>query len=163
MNGVVCSEDPRHPACVAAWPECIDGEYHPNCCRFPKSCSCTPVGPAANGPAVADDIAPRAPWHCKQIPNGDQPIVVCERESLAAEIERLRNDLQFERDANNTMSALFPTISAERETMRALADQLAEAVQGLRQAAIIGVYRPSKELAASYRALTAYEEARREQ
>ena len=29
-------------------------------------------------------------WHCKQIPNGQQPIVVCERETLTAEIERLR-------------------------------------------------------------------------
>lgn len=31
-----------------------------------------------------------ADWHCKQIPNGQQPIVVCERETLTAEIERLR-------------------------------------------------------------------------
>lgn len=29
-------------------------------------------------------------WHCRQIPNGDEPIVVCEREDLLAEIERLR-------------------------------------------------------------------------
>ena len=27
-------------------------------------------------------------WHCKQIPNGSNPLVVCERESLQAEIER---------------------------------------------------------------------------
>lgn len=33
---------------------------------------------------MADD------WHCKQIPNGSNPLVVCERESLEAEIERLR-------------------------------------------------------------------------
>lgn len=33
-------EPPRIPFCVAAWPECEDGEYNPKCCRFPKSCSC---------------------------------------------------------------------------------------------------------------------------
>lgn len=27
--------------CVRAWPECFPGEYNPQCCRFPKSCSCT--------------------------------------------------------------------------------------------------------------------------
>lgn len=31
-----------------------------------------------------------ADWHCKQIPNGANPLVVCEREALQAEIERLR-------------------------------------------------------------------------
>lgn len=29
-------------------------------------------------------------WHCKQIPNGVNPLVVCERETLQAEIELLR-------------------------------------------------------------------------
>lgn len=23
------------------WPECEEGAYHHDCCRFPKSCSCT--------------------------------------------------------------------------------------------------------------------------
>lgn len=32
---------PRLKSCVAEWPECAEGEYHPSCCRFPKSCSCT--------------------------------------------------------------------------------------------------------------------------
>jgi hypothetical protein len=31
-----------------------------------------------------------ADWHCKQIPNGSNPLVVCEREALQAEVERLR-------------------------------------------------------------------------
>lgn len=31
----------RLRACVEAWPECIEGDYNPACCRFPKSCSCT--------------------------------------------------------------------------------------------------------------------------
>lgn len=31
----------RDPECVKNWPECVDGDYHPNCCRFPKSCSCS--------------------------------------------------------------------------------------------------------------------------
>ena len=32
--------DNRNPECVANWPECENGKYHPKCCRFPKSCSC---------------------------------------------------------------------------------------------------------------------------
>ena len=31
-----------------------------------------------------------ADWHCKQIPNKQQPIVVCERDALTVEIGRLR-------------------------------------------------------------------------
>jgi hypothetical protein len=48
----------------------------------------------------------------------------------------------------------------EIERLRALADQLADAVQGLRQAAIIGVYRPSEQLAAAHSALAAHAAAR---
>jgi hypothetical protein len=33
-------KDNRRPECVANWPECENGKYHPKCCRFPKSCSC---------------------------------------------------------------------------------------------------------------------------
>ena len=29
-------------------------------------------------------------WHCKQIPNGDNPLVVCERETLMRELEAER-------------------------------------------------------------------------
>lgn len=25
--------------CLDNWPEAISGDYHPSCCRFPKSCS----------------------------------------------------------------------------------------------------------------------------
>lgn len=32
--------DNRDPGCVLNWPDCIDGDYNPACCRFPKSCSC---------------------------------------------------------------------------------------------------------------------------
>ena len=31
----------RLRACVERWPGCVEGEYNPACCRFPKSCSCT--------------------------------------------------------------------------------------------------------------------------
>lgn len=34
--------DRRDPECVKRWPDCVDGEYNPSCCRFPKSCSCGP-------------------------------------------------------------------------------------------------------------------------
>lgn len=47
-------------------------------------------------------------WHCKQLPNGDNPIIVCEREQLMAEIEQLRSAVA-DRDA---------TIEALREDYR---------------------------------------------
>lgn len=37
----------RDPRCVARWPECESGDYHPDCCRFPKSCSCLNWSPPA--------------------------------------------------------------------------------------------------------------------
>jgi hypothetical protein len=36
----------RFLSCVEAWPECVDGEYNPACCRFPKPCSCAPSDPS---------------------------------------------------------------------------------------------------------------------
>jgi len=35
----------RLRACVEAWPECAEGLFDPNCCRFPKSCSCDVYDP----------------------------------------------------------------------------------------------------------------------
>lgn len=32
-------KDTRNPECIERWPECRSGEYNPECCRFPKSCS----------------------------------------------------------------------------------------------------------------------------
>lgn len=29
----------RLKSCIAKWPDCERGHYHPKCCRFPKSCS----------------------------------------------------------------------------------------------------------------------------
>lgn len=29
----------RLKSCLAKWPFAESGHYHPNCCRFPKSCS----------------------------------------------------------------------------------------------------------------------------
>lgn len=47
INPVLISEiiseakpDGRNPTCVERWPECENGEYHPSCCKYPKSCSC---------------------------------------------------------------------------------------------------------------------------
>jgi hypothetical protein len=48
------------------------------------------------------------------------------------EITRLRNDLQFERDANNIMSALITTISVEGAAERAQADQMARALAAVK-------------------------------
>lgn len=65
-------------------------------------------------------------------------------------------------DANaQAMRDEIVRLRAEVDAERELADQLAEAVTGLHHAAIIGVYRPTEELAASTAALAAYEEARR--
>lgn len=36
----------RLRSCVEAWPECHEGGYDPQCCRFPKSCSCDVYDPA---------------------------------------------------------------------------------------------------------------------
>lgn len=33
------------------------------------------------------------PWHCAQIPNQNEPIVVCQRETLLARIAKLQGDL----------------------------------------------------------------------
>lgn len=43
MSGYLHQPQPRRRlrACVEAWPDCSTGDYHPSCCRFPKSCSCT--------------------------------------------------------------------------------------------------------------------------
>lgn len=30
----------RNPECLDVWPDCVEWEYDPRCCRFPKSCSC---------------------------------------------------------------------------------------------------------------------------
>lgn len=35
-----CRPDRRHDSCAEAWPDCTPGAYDPDCCRFPKSCSC---------------------------------------------------------------------------------------------------------------------------
>jgi hypothetical protein len=40
---------------------------------------------------MSDDIAK---WSCKQLPNGINPIVVCERQDLLDEIERLRREVE---------------------------------------------------------------------
>ena len=51
-------------------------------------------------------------------------------------------------------------LQADLDAERALADQLTDAVHGLRLAAIIGIYRPSEELAAAHSALAAHAAAR---
>ena len=53
---------------------------------------------------MSDDPTPDDKWHCRQVPNGQEPIVVCEREDLLAEIEQLKADLGMcrkQRDAVN--------------------------------------------------------------
>lgn len=51
----------RLKECVENWPDCEEGQYHPSCCRFPKSCSCTiyPEG-------TADELL-ETPWTRLQV------------------------------------------------------------------------------------------------
>lgn len=49
--------DERKPECVKRWPNCCPGEIHPDCCRFPKSCSC---------------LKPTRPWELSSLPKEDQ-------------------------------------------------------------------------------------------
>lgn len=32
-------EEQTQSQCLENWPDAVNGEYHPSCCRFPKSCS----------------------------------------------------------------------------------------------------------------------------
>lgn len=41
MTSPIWKPKPRLKSCVEQWPDCSEGDYHPSCCRFPKSCSCT--------------------------------------------------------------------------------------------------------------------------
>ena len=50
----------RLRTCVERWPECIDGEYHPLCCRWPKSCSCETYRNDID-PALLEPLTPRPP------------------------------------------------------------------------------------------------------
>jgi|LakMenEpi03Aug12_release.lakeMendotaPanAssembly.Ray.scaffolds.fasta_scaffold148164_4 hypothetical protein len=71
-------------------------------------------------------------WESAAVPDN---LGATKSEAMLDEITRLRNDLQFERDANKTMSALITTISvegaaerAEVERLRAAGDALADSV-----------------------------------
>jgi hypothetical protein len=46
-------------------------------------------------------------WHCKQLPNGTSPIVVCERETLQIEIERLRAENERLTEQNHELSTRY--------------------------------------------------------
>jgi hypothetical protein len=59
-------------------------------------------------------------WHCKQIPNGDNPIVVCERETLQAEIERLTAWAVLQDAADDEHLAEIERLRAEVERLRAV-------------------------------------------
>lgn len=50
----------RLKVCVEKWPDCASGEYRPECCRFPKSCS--PYGSmesAQSGLLTDEDLEPK--------------------------------------------------------------------------------------------------------
>ena len=63
-----------------------------------------------------------APWHCRQIATSSPaPIVVCEREDMQAEIERLRAALKLiQGTASAGNSALWRTV--QNIARRALGD-----------------------------------------
>lgn len=41
--------------CLANWPDAINGDYNPHCCRFPKSCSIAPP----DAPATVEPLSPQ--------------------------------------------------------------------------------------------------------
>ena len=45
-----------------------------------------------------------AEWHCKQLPNGANPIVGCERAVLLAETDRLRAEVERLRAAGDALA-----------------------------------------------------------
>ena len=46
------------------------------------------------------------PWHCRQIPNGNEPLVVCEREELLDSIAELTEERDRYRDHLRTLAAM---------------------------------------------------------
>ena len=73
-----------------------------------------------------------AEWHCKQLPNGANPIVVCERavllaevERLCAEVERLRAEVQEKRVDVGELIAQIVRRDDEIVRLRADGDALA--------------------------------------
>ena len=55
--------DQRLPECIAQWPQCESGEYNPQCCRYPKSCSA--------GSSYMEAVLPQTPAAGATLP-GDQ-------------------------------------------------------------------------------------------
>ena len=63
-----------------------------------------------------------AEWHCKQLPNGANPIVVCERAVLLAETDRLRAEVERLRAAGDRLAAAINAVacSGPRDEMAEL-------------------------------------------
>lgn len=90
-------------------------------------------------------------WHCKQLPFGANPIVVCERADMLAEVERLRAEVK----SLTTEITYLWIPSAEKwmedfNRLRAAGDALAEWM----------LMAPRSDLA--HELVAAWEEARRE-
>jgi uncharacterized small protein (DUF1192 family) len=115
-------------------------------------------------------------WHCKQLPNGNSPIVVCERETLQAEVERLRAERDDHKarlaveavtapdaDYDTMMDSLqarirdmwaeIERLRADLDAERALSDELHRAL------CVSALHLSDREVA---KALAAYREAQRE-
>lgn len=106
----------RLRACVEAWPECAEGLFDPNCCRFPKSCSCDVYDPEQvtdadleepQHPSQSDRRSGGAP-HSSQVERALSLLVNASRVSpplrealftVEAHITGLSDDLRWYRDA----------------------------------------------------------------
>jgi hypothetical protein len=67
-------------------------------------------------------------WSCKQIPNGMNPIVVCERSDLLEQVASLAaKNTKLRIEANQAQTA-WRILIDERDTLRGLADDLAAAI-----------------------------------
>jgi hypothetical protein len=65
-------------SCVEAWPECVEGDYNPACCRFPKSCSCTVYDDDLDD-GLLEPVVPDTYPNDPQSPNPSPPAVLPDR------------------------------------------------------------------------------------
>jgi hypothetical protein len=121
---------------------------------------------AAKGGEVSGD------WHCKQLPNGSNPLVVCERETLLAEIERLQGVADLGIELTQKLANEIKRLRAEVERKHDYACRM-DALAEVRLMEITRLRAAGDALAVAYRtlggldvahdaALLAWEEARRE-
>lgn len=67
-------------SCIERWPDCETGEYHPSCCRFPKSCSAS---------VYSADIDPKLLEPERKFPQLEETVISWEE--FVAKLEDAKN------------------------------------------------------------------------